>query len=210
MLTLKQFATKAKLPESHIRKLAQEGTLQSEKIANNWVIYDHMNALPSQKGKRIQQSTLNTISQIITKNEVEFKHAQHKQHIYKLIQEFYENPTQKAHDWRYRNGVTLLKLAVPELVLEQIEKKYSHNKTGLSHPASRISSSVLDIYMPAEESHVLHSIPHAKKDVHKCNLVVRLTECTPTINEAMVAFDLMNDYSQRSHTRAQEILKGLM
>lgn len=122
MLTLKQFATKAQLPESHIRKLAQEGTLQSEKIANNWVIYDHVNAVPSQKGKRIQQSTLNTVSQIIAKNEVEFKHAQHKQHIYKLIQEFYENPAQKAYNWRYRNGVTLLKLAVPDLVLEQIEK----------------------------------------------------------------------------------------
>lgn len=207
MLTLKQFATKAHLPESHIRKLAQEGTLQAEKIANNWVIYDHINALPSQKGKRIQQNTLNDIAQILTKNKVEFKHAQHKQHLHKLVQELHKDPAQKALDWRYRDGVTILKLAVPEHILGQIEKEYTHNKTGLSHPVSRISSPVLDIYIPAKESHILYSIPHSKKDVHKCNLIARITECPPVINEAMVAFDLMNDYSQRSHVRAQEMFK---
>ena len=210
MLTLKEFATKAHLPESHIRKLVQEGTLQSEKIANNWVIYDHINALPSQKGKRIRQDTLNSVSQVITQNETSFDNAQHKQHIYKLAHEFYTDPIQKAYDWRYRNGVTILKLAVPERILEQLEKRYAKNKTGLSHPLSRISSSVLDIYIPIEEKEIINTIPYSKEDVNKCNLTVRFTTLIPDFNAAIVAFDLMNDYSQRSHTRARAIFEEFL
>lgn len=211
MISADEYARMHGVHKNYVRRMAQQGILQAEKIGNQWVIYDAKNALPSATGKRITQRRLVDLSNFLSGNKDNIEHGRDLSECKRLANQLSQDTKKYLQSWRYRDGVKIEKFAANQHVADMLRDKYAANITGVAYEDSGISCDVVDLYVPTSDYDDVHRYFYLQRDdVKNCNVVLRFVDEVPEINLALVAFDLMNDHSSRSHNQALSIMGQLL